>query len=109
MTTVRAAVPRALAMCSLASVALLGAACGTASAPPGSSGKTVTVTSPGPTRTVTVTPTPQPATPGQCSTSDLKLTIGQANGAAGTVYYPVQLTNTSNSTCTLYGFPAWRS
>jgi hypothetical protein len=31
--------------------------------------------------------------------------IGQGNGAAGTVYYPVEFTNISGSACTLYGFP----
>jgi len=95
-----------LAMCGLASIALLAAACGTASAPPpGSPGKTVTVISPGPTHTIKVTVTPAPAGPGQCSTSDLKLAIGQENGAAGTVYYPVEFTNISSSPCTMYGFP----
>lgn len=105
MRTVCWAAQRGLAWCGLASIALLAAACGTGSAPPGSSGKTVTVTSPGPTHTVTVTPSPKPAGPGQCSASHLKLTIGQANGAAGTVFYPIQFTNKSISTCTMYGFP----
>lgn len=107
MRTVRGAGQRALALCSLAVMALLAAACGTASAPPGSSGKTVTVTSPGPTQTVevTVTPSPKPAWPGQCSVSDLRLAIGRGNAAAGTIFYPIQLTNMSNSSCTMYGFP----
>lgn len=104
MRKVRGAGQRALVIGSLASVALLTAACGTASAPPpGSPGKTVTVTPPG--SAPTITPTPKPAGPGRCSTSDLKLTIGHADGAAGTVFYPVEFTNTSNSTCTMYGFP----
>lgn len=101
MRTVSRVAQRALTLCGLASIALLVAACGTSSAPPGSSGTTATVTVPGPTVTVTPTPTG----PGQCSTADIKLTIGQANGAAGTVFYPVQFTNTSTSACTLYGFP----
>jgi hypothetical protein len=104
MRTIHGAGQRVLAMCSLASIALLGGACGTAAAP-GSPGKTVTVTSPGATHTITVTATPRPAGPGRCSTAGLKLTIGQENGAAGTVYYPAVFTNTSSSTCTLYGFP----
>lgn len=86
---------RVLAICGLASIALLAAACGAPS--------TQAPGSPGQTHTITVTP--RSPGPGQCSTSDLKLTIGQENGAAGTVYYPVQFTNTSNSTCTMYGFP----
>jgi hypothetical protein len=106
MRTCQGAGQQVLALCSLAIIATLATACGTASAPaPGSSGKTVTITKPGPAHTVTVTPTPNPAGPGQCRTSDLKLTIGQENGAAGTVYYPVQFTNTSSLACTMYGFP----
>src|SRR5579875_313972 len=31
--------------------------------------------------------------------------IDQGNGAAGTVYYPLELTNTSGHACSLYGFP----
>jgi hypothetical protein len=106
MRTIHGAGQQVVAIFSIAAVALLAAACGTASAP-GSADKTVTVTRPGPTHTIKVAATakPRPAGPGQCSTSDLKLTTGQENGAAGTVYYPVEFTNTSSSTCTMYGFP----
>src|SRR5712692_5096857 len=101
MRTRHGAGQQVLAICGLASIALLAAACGAAAAPaPRSPGKTVTVTRPGPAHTVTVTP--RPAGPGQCATSDLKLTIGQENGAAGTIYYPVDFTNTSGSACTTY-------
>jgi Protein of unknown function (DUF4232) len=31
--------------------------------------------------------------------------IDQGNGAAGTIYYPLQFTNLSGHTCSLYGFP----
>jgi hypothetical protein len=106
MKTFHGAGLHALALCSLASIALLAAACGTQPAPasgPRAPGKTVTVTKPAPTRTVTVTR--RRAGPGQCSTADLKLTVGPENGAAGTVYYPVEFTNTSTSTCAIYGFP----
>ena len=30
---------------------------------------------------------------------------GQGNGAAGTIYYPLELTNLSRHACSLYGFP----
>ena len=40
-----------------------------------------------------------------CSTSALKVSLGQANGSAGTTYYPLQFTNTSKTTCTLRGYP----
>jgi hypothetical protein len=40
-----------------------------------------------------------------CSTSALKVSLGQANGSAGTTYYPLKFTNTSKTTCTLRGYP----
>ena len=58
------------------------------------------------------TPSPTGATPsststvaGGCSTSDLAVVLGPANGTAGAIYYPVQFTNQGASSCTLYGFP----
>ncbi len=95
---------RLLAACCLTSLALLGAACG-------SSGSTAT-----PVKTVTVTATP-PSTPGPasasaapsgpqpCLTSNLRLAVGPGNGAAGTIYYSLDFTNTSSSACTMYGYP----
>jgi len=48
-----------------------------------------------------------PATIPQCTASDLGvwLAVGQGNGAAGTIYYPLEFTNLSNHTCYLYGYP----
>ena len=92
---------RALTASCLAAVALLAAAC--------SSSGTAT-----PTTTVTVTLTPSaspaptssaPSGPGQCATTDLKLTVGASQGAAGTMYYPLDFTNESSSACTMYGYP----
>jgi hypothetical protein len=42
-----------------------------------------------------------------CQSAALKVTVdtGQAGGAAGSVYYPVNFTNTSGAPCGLYGFP----
>src|SRR5579859_4621814 len=31
--------------------------------------------------------------------------VGQGNGAAGTIYYPLEFTNLSGHTCYLYGYP----
>ena len=88
---------RLLAVCCVTSLALLGAACG-------SSAPTVT-----PTRTVTVTATPAspPASSGPqpCATTNLKLAVGQPNGAAGTIFYPRDFTNTASAACTMYGYP----
>lgn len=52
-----------------------------------------------------VSPQPVAAASGQCTTGDLHLSVGAANGAAGSFYYPLQLTNTSGATCTMYGYP----
>jgi hypothetical protein len=57
-------------------------------------------TSAGPTRTAAA------AIP-SCTAADLGVwvAIDQGNGAAGTVYYPLQFTNLSGHTCYLYGYP----
>jgi hypothetical protein len=96
----------------LAGTALLATACGPSAKP---------AAAPTVTKTVTVTPTspgtaggssPQPsptdtgsAGPGACPTSALHLSIGNGNGAAGSVFYPIVFTNSSGSACTLFGFP----
>ena len=49
--------------------------------------------------------TPSPSGPLPCATTGLKLTVGAANGAAGTIFYPLDFTNTSGSACTMYGYP----
>jgi hypothetical protein len=93
---------RMLAACCLAVVALLAVACGSAG------------TSATPTKTVTVTATPPgspaPAPPASsgplpCLTTDLRLTVGPANGTPGTIFYPLDFTNASSSACTMYGYP----
>lgn len=43
--------------------------------------------------------------PAGCATRDLRAALGTANGAAGSVYLPVEFTNVSGATCTLYGYP----
>jgi hypothetical protein len=35
----------------------------------------------------------------------VKVNTAQGGAAAGSVYYPIDFTNTSSSTCTLYGYP----
>jgi Protein of unknown function (DUF4232) len=97
-----------LAACCLASIALLPAACGS----PGTTASPGTSATPAKTNTATITPSspPETASPGSsaplpCSTTDLKLTVGVGNGAAGTVYYPLDFTNTSSAVCTTYGYP----
>jgi len=53
----------------------------------------------------TAPPAPVAAGPAPCAASQLQLTIGPENGTAGSLYYPVQFTNTSAVSCTLYGYP----
>jgi hypothetical protein len=42
-----------------------------------------------------------------CTAADLGawVAVDQGNGAAGSIYYPLLLTNNSGRTCTLYGYP----
>jgi hypothetical protein len=49
---------------------------------------------------------PSAATAG-CPSSGLKVVVNvsQAGAAAGSTYYPIKFTNTSGSTCTLFGYP----
>lgn len=43
----------------------------------------------------------------RCTASDLGVwvAVDQGNGAAGTIYYPLEFTNLSQHTCYLYGYP----
>jgi hypothetical protein len=43
--------------------------------------------------------------PGPCAASGLRVGIGPPNGAAGSIYYPLQFTNVSGAACTMYGYP----
>jgi len=48
-----------------------------------------------------------PASIPRCTASDLGvwLAVDQGNGAAGTIYVPLEFTNLSHHTCYLYGYP----
>jgi hypothetical protein len=50
------------------------------------------------------TPAAQNETAG-CLASDLQAELGASQGTAGTIYQVIVLTNTSASSCTLYGYP----
>jgi len=91
------------------------AACGSSGTPSASPTET-TSSSPAaaPTVTVTQTQTAPPvsttsAAPGlaACAGSSLRITVDAslANGAAGSVYYPLNFVNTSAATCQMYGYP----
>lgn len=58
--------------------------------------------------TTTVAQGAPPATQagnGLCKSSDLKLSFGQGDAGAGTVYRPLIFTNVSDHECTIQGFP----
>jgi Protein of unknown function (DUF4232) len=40
-----------------------------------------------------------------CTTSALKVSLGPANGTAGTTFYPLKFVNQGTTTCTLRGYP----
>ena len=42
---------------------------------------------------------------GFCKAADITLSLGRGDGAAGTVYRPLIMTNVSGRTCTIRGFP----
>jgi hypothetical protein len=48
-------------------------------------------------------PTAAPAD--ACLTSALRLSLGAANGAAGSIYYPLDFRNISGRACSLFGYP----
>jgi hypothetical protein len=94
-----AAVPAVLAVLALT-------ACGSASPTAGPT-ITVTKTASAPAKTATAAPAPSPSdtAPSGCATPYLKALVGPAGVAAGSAYYPIELTNIAKSSCTLYGFP----
>jgi Protein of unknown function (DUF4232) len=90
-------------------------ACGSAAAPGSAPTRTVTVqaaasssaTSAAPATSSPSVSSPSAAAPGPsgCLASGLQAAVGSSQGAAGTIYSVIVLTNTSNATCTLYGYP----
>jgi len=100
----------------LSAAAALGAACGLltacgSSAPAAPPTHTVTIQAAASHGAATsASPAPAPtsaAAAGQpgCLSSGLRAQLGVSQGAAGTIYQVIAFTNTSKSTCTLYGYP----
>jgi len=112
MKSARTAFRQASALVVLLAAAGFLTGCGSASAPPVRPAvtTTVTVTAP-PSATTSPAPSspapssPAPTGPTSCVTSALAASIGPGSGAAGSTYYPIEFTNTSGATCTLYGYP----
>jgi len=83
---------------------------GTSSPPaaPGSTAPTPTTASPAPTSGNTpavASPSATATGPAACPTSSLQVKQGVAQGYAGGVYVVIDFTNSSGSTCKLYGYP----
>ena len=104
--------PHRIAVAALLSIAALLAACDTASQSAGEPAAAGTPTAAA-TSTSTAPASPVPATSSSsaavtmCATSALKATVNTAKpgAAAGSIYYPLDLTNISGSTCTVFGYP----
>ncbi|HUJ06945.1 MAG TPA: DUF4232 domain-containing protein [Streptosporangiaceae bacterium] len=103
---------RAVAAALLGCTAVLTAACGS-SGSGASPATTVTVTrtptapasSPAAAPSSQVPPSSAPAGPPACPNGSLSAKLGLSQGTAGSVYQVIDFTNTSSSTCTLYGYP----
>jgi hypothetical protein len=103
--------PALTAAALICAAALAGcASSGTSSQPaaPGSTAPTPTTASPASSSSNTpavVSPSSPAAGPAACPTSSLQVKQGVGQGYAGGVYVVIDFTNTSGSTCTLYGYP----
>ena len=104
---------RAIAAVALASAAALATACastsGTAAngnAAPATSDSTTPATTPAAATPAAPATSPAAASgPAPCATESLQLKLGATQGTAGSVYTTIVFTNSSNATCTLYGYP----
>jgi Protein of unknown function (DUF4232) len=89
-----------LAATVLASIGALTAACGSSGQASPSATVTITKSAAG-----SPSATPTATGPSACATSGLKLKLGLSQGTAGSIYQVIDFTNTSSSSCTLYGYP----
>jgi hypothetical protein len=116
MTSSGFQVRRGIAAAALACTAALITGCSGSSTPAAPAAKASSTlagpaapSTPGATATATASSSPTaaaaPSGPQPCPTTGLKAAIGSGQGAAGSSYYPIDLTNVSGVTCTLYGYP----
>lgn len=92
--------------CGIVALALAGCAGSTAGTPepsPGAAPSAAAETSA--VRTSAVAPPTSAAGVPNCGAGELRGSLGQAEGAAGSVIVPLVLTNTGTRTCELRGFP----
>lgn len=95
----------------IGTAAVAGCASSGSSSQPGASGSTA-ASSPAAPATASSSNTPAVVAPSSpaagtpaCATSALQVKLGSSNGYAGGVYVVIDFTNTSGSTCTLFGYP----
>ncbi len=109
MTACPAAARKVIALAALTAAVGLFSGCGSSASPSSQPTATVTVTVTAPfTRGTNPAPPTQPATPtgpAGCPTTALTASVGPGNGAAGSSYFPIEFTNSSGTTCSLYGYP----
>jgi Protein of unknown function (DUF4232) len=82
--------------------------CSSGGSPSAAVTKTVTATapaSPSAATPATVPSTTSPAGPGPCQSGALKVSLGSGDAGAGTQELPIEFTNVSSTSCTLYGYP----
>jgi hypothetical protein len=92
--------------------ALTVAGCASSGSQPSTPGSTAAASPTAPASASSIGNSPTVAPPSStaagtpaCATSSLQVKLGVAQGYAGGVYEPIDFTNTSGSTCTLYGYP----
>ena len=95
--------PRLIGAAAIAAAGCTLAGCGSGSSK-ASASDTPTVTVTASSDTAAPSSTSTPAISG-CQTSDLTLTLGPGDGAAGHEYFALKFTNTGTTTCTLTGYP----
>ena len=95
----------------ICAVALAGCASSGSSSQPAASGSTSAASPSAPVATsssntpaVVAPSSPAAGTPA-CATSGLQVKLGASDGYAGGVYQTIDFTNTSGSSCTLFGYP----
>ena len=87
-----------------ASIAALVTVAGCGGGATHNAAKTVPAGSTGKTSDKVVATSTEASTAG-CLTKNLSFSIGASEGAAGSVYEPLRMTNNGSTSCTLYGYP----
>jgi len=100
----------ALTAAALICTAAVAGCASSGSSPPAASGSTPAASPSAPAASSSNTPAvavPSSSAPGTpaCATSALQVKLGSSDGYAGGVYVTIDFTNTSGSTCTLFGYP----